>query len=134
MTSRGPDITTELVETEHRRLRALVTPDVDLAMRLHTPDFLLVHPGGGVWDRSDYLGGIADGSIDYRRFEPISAIEVMVDGTLAVVRYRSLIDIAVQGQPAGELRCWHVDCYQRNDAGWQVRWSQATEIRAAVPD
>ncbi len=102
---------------------------MELATRLHAPDFLLVHPGGGVWDRTDYLGGVADGTIDYRRFEPESDIEVLVDGDVAVVRYRSLIDISVRGQNAGELRCWHLHCYQRGEAGWRVHWSQATEIR-----
>ena len=119
----------DLADVERRRLRSLVEPDLELAARLHAPDFLLVHPGGGVWDRSYYLGGIADGTIDYRRFEPVSDIEVLVDGDVAVLRYRSLIDIAVEGQPAGELRCWHLDCYRRDQAGWRVRWSQATEIR-----
>jgi len=54
----------------------------------------------------------------------------MVDGSLAVLRYRSAIDIAVQGQQAGPLECWHLDCYRRDDDGetWRVRWSQATSI------
>jgi hypothetical protein len=56
--------------------------------------------------------------------------EVFVDGGLAVLRYRSAIDIHVQGQQAGRLACWHTDCY-RATAGraqwWLVR-SQATEI------
>ena len=53
------------------------------------------------------------------------------DGDVAVVRYRSLIDIAVFGGTPGQLRCWHLDVYQRDAASgtWQVRWSQATEIR-----
>ena len=62
--------------------------------------------------------------------EAMSAIEVMVDGALAVLRYRSAIDIAVQGQEAGPLECWHLDCYRRDPGGgsWRVRWSQATSI------
>jgi len=51
-------------------------------------------------------------------------------GDLAVLRYRSAIDIAVAGQPPGPLECWHLDCYARDlgDGAWRVRWSQATEI------
>jgi hypothetical protein len=50
---------------------------------------------------------------------------------LAVLRYRSVIDIAVKGQEAGPLECWHLDCYRRDegDGSWRVRWSQATAIR-----
>ena len=121
----------ELANLERRRLRSLVEPRLDEADRLHAPDFRLVHPAGGVWTKEEYLGGIASGRIAYRRFEPVSEIDVMVDGDLAVLRYPSLIDIAVTGGEPGELECWHVDCYRRDAAGpgWQVRWSQATEIR-----
>ncbi len=103
-------------------------PD-DEADALHAADFQLVHPGGGVWSKAQYLGGIASGRINYRRFEAISAIEVVVDGAVAVLRYRSAIDIAVEGQEAGPLECRHLDCYRRDDdRSWRVRWSQATSI------
>ncbi|WP_076474145.1 nuclear transport factor 2 family protein [Micromonospora avicenniae] len=99
-------------------------------MQQTPPDFELVHPSGGVWSKEHYLGGIASGDINYRRFEAVSGIDVMVDGSLAVLRYRSLIDIAVQGQTPGLLECWHLDCYRRDRHGgpWRVRWSQATAI------
>jgi hypothetical protein len=56
---------------------------------------------------------------------------VDADGGLAVLRYRSAMDIHVQGQPAGPLECRHLDCYRvtGGEARWQVVWSQATEIR-----
>ena len=58
----------------------------------------------------------------------MSKIDVMVDGDLAVLRYRSAIDIAVQGQELGPLECWHLDCYRRDEVSgsWRVRWSHAT--------
>ena len=132
---RFSDMTTEamasvLADTERRRLRSLVEVRLADADALHAPDFLLVHPSGGVWTKHQYLGGIASGEINYRRFEAVSTIDVMVDRDLAVLRYRSLIDIAVQGQDAGLLECWHLDCYRRDRDGapWRVRWSQATAI------
>ena len=87
----------DLRELERRRLRSLVEVDLAAAEELHTPDFELVNPGGSTWSREKYLGGIASGDIDYRRFEPVSDIDVMVDGDLAVLRYRSAIDISVTG-------------------------------------
>ena len=119
----------ELRELERRRLRSLVEADLDTAEALHTPDFELVNPGGSTWSRERYLGGIASGDIDYRRFEPVSVIDVMVDGDLAVLRYRSAIDIAVTGGTPGPLSAQHLDVYVRDtDGRWQVRWSQATEV------
>jgi Domain of unknown function (DUF4440) len=124
------ELAEELGNIERERLRCLVDARVDDAHALHAADFELVTPSGAVWSREHYLGGIASGDINYRRFEAVSNIDVMVDGDLAVLRYRSAIDIAVKGQEPGPLECWHLDCYRRaaNSAPWQVRWSQATSI------
>ena len=123
-----PELAGQLADTERFRLRTLVEARVAEADALHAPDFVLVNPSGNVWSREKYLGGIADGRIDYRRFDPVSDIEVMVDGRLAVLRYRSAIEISILGRGSGELECWHLDCYRRTTAGWQIRWSQATAL------
>jgi len=124
------DLEEELRGIERRRLRSLVEVRLDEADALHAPDFALVHPSGGVWSKDQYLQGIASGDIDYRSFEAVSAIDVMVDGKIAVLRYRSAIDIAVRGQEPGLLECWHLDCYRGDSGGgpWRIRWSQATSI------
>ncbi|HEY0472502.1 MAG TPA: nuclear transport factor 2 family protein [Kribbella sp.] len=119
----------ELAEIERRRLRTLVEVKPDEADALHADDFRIVTPSGHVWSKAEYLGGIASGEIDYRRFEAISDIDVMADGDLAVLRYRSAIEISVKWQEPGELEAWHLDCYRRDDGGvWRIRWSQATSI------
>jgi hypothetical protein len=123
------DLDDDLRALERRRLRCLVGRRTDEARELHTADFRIVTPSGWGWNRDEYLGGIADGSIDYRRFEPVSEIEVAAGAGVAVVRYRSAIEIAVAGQEPGTLECWHLDCYVQEDGAWRVRWSQATEIR-----
>ena len=117
-----------LDEQERRRLAALVTADTALLDDLHADDFVLVNPGGGEWDKTFYLGGIADGSIDYRRFEAVTPIQVLADDVLAVVRYRSAIEIAVDGGPYMSLNAWHLDCYRHDERSgrWRCVWSQAT--------
>ena len=113
---------------EARRLRALVEADAEVLDALHAAEFVLVNPSGGVWSKARYLGGVLSGEINYRRFDAVSAIEVVTDGNLAVLRYQSAIDIHVAGQQPGPLECWHMDCYRRTaaDTPWQVIWSQAT--------
>jgi hypothetical protein len=124
-----PGSAERLADIERFRLRTLVEARVAEADALHAPDFVLVNPSGNVWSREKYLGGIADGRIVYRRFDPISDIDVMVDGRLAVLRYRSAIEVSVLGRESGALECWHLDCYRRDDGGsWRVRWSQATSV------
>lgn len=121
-----------LKDLEARRLRALIDADEVTLDALHAPEFVLINPSGGAWSKAKYLGGVLSGDINYRRFTAVSDIDVMVDGSLAVLRYRSAIDIHVQGQEAGPLECWHMDCYRATSAGasWQVVWSQATEIQS----
>jgi len=118
---------------ELKRLRALVEADAAALDALHSSDFALVNPSGVVWSKEQYIGGILSGKINYRRFDAVSDIETMVGGNLAVLRYRSAIDIHVQGQEPGPLECWHTDCYRRvaANAPWQVVWSQATAISPA---
>jgi len=123
------ELANTLADLERQRLRSLVEVRVAEADALHAADFVLVTPSGHCWSRQQYLGDIASGKVNYRRFEAVSDIDVMVDGNLAVLRYRSAIDIAVQGQEPGELECWHLDCYRRDEGGaWRVHWSQATSI------
>ena len=114
---------------ERTRLSYLVEGRIEEASRLHAADFVIVTPSGNTWTKAEYLGGIESGEINYRRFEPVSEIEVMVDGAVAVLRYRSAIEIGVNGREPGPLSAWHLDCYHQTDAGWQIRWSQATQIR-----
>ena len=113
---------------EVRRLRALVEADAKVLEAVHASEFVLVNPSGGVWSKARYIGGVLSGEINYRRFDAISDIEIVAEGSLAVLRYQSAIDIHVAGQTAGPLECWHMDCYRRTatDAPWQVIWSQAT--------
>jgi hypothetical protein len=94
---------------------------------LHAPGFVLCTPSGTVWTRQHYLDGLIDGTINYRRFEPVTPIEVLLDAHLAVLRYRSEIEISVNSGPLGRLACWHLDVYERHDLSWRCRWSQATD-------
>jgi len=117
----------ELREVERLRLRSLV--DGQPAEDLHADDSRIVTPSGHTWSKQEYVGGIASGDIDYRRFEPISEIEVMLDHDLAVLRYRSGIEISVNGREPATLEAWHQDVYRRTSHGtWQIHWSQATAI------
>lgn len=117
-----------LRDLEHTRLSHLVARRVPEAAALHTPDFVIVTPSGHTWTKAEYLGGIESGEINYRRFEPITEIDVLVDGALAVLRYQSAIEIGVNGREPGPLNAWHLDCYRLTDAGWQIHWSQATAL------
>jgi ketosteroid isomerase-like protein len=124
----GP--TEDLRATELERLRALVEADIGTARALHAPDFRAVDPRGGVHGLDEYLEGLAGGALDYRRFDPVSEIEVSVSGDLAVTRYRSRIEILVQGLPPQDLEAWHTNCYRRarDSGGWQAVWAQETAV------
>ena len=113
--------------TERERLRALVSADVEAARRLHADDFQLINPLGGSLSREQYLGVIASGQVDYLAWEPDS-IAVRLYGRAAAIRYRSQVELLVQGQ-RNSRRAWHTDVYEKRDGRWQVVWSHATEVR-----
>ena len=112
--------------TERQRLRALVGANVEVARRLHAYDFQLINPRGEPISKEQYLGGIASGQIDYVVWEPDSEIEVRLYGRGAVIRYRSRLEIVVQGQKVPLQRYWHTDSYEKRKGSWQIVWSQAT--------
>jgi ketosteroid isomerase-like protein len=129
-------VTTDSAEAvqaiERQRLRAFVEADVEVAARLHTPDFQVVDPRGGTHSKEEILGWLAAGVLDYRRFEAVSDVQVTASGDLAVLYYRSGIDVLVQGLAPQSLEAWLTICYRRaqGDAGWQVFWHQETAITA----
>jgi len=111
--------------TERERLRALVTGDVKRAAQLHTDDFQLINPLGGALSKEQYLGGISSGQIRYLSWEP-ETIAVRVYGDAAAIRYRSQLEIVVQGRHIPRQQYWHTDLYERQGAEWRVVWSHAT--------
>ncbi len=118
-----------LRQTERERLRALVTGDVERAGQLHSDDFQLINPLGGALSKAEYLGGISSGQIRYLYWEPES-IAVRFYGDAAAIRYRSQLEIVVQGRHIPRQRYWHTDLYERHGAQWQVVWSHATATDA----
>ena len=114
--------------TEHERIRALLTGDMDMARRLLAEDFQLVAPIGVVFSREEYLGAIAADHIHYLAWEPVSAIVVRMYGNVALIRYQAQIEIVVQGQKYPSARYWFTDAYEKRVDQWQVVWSQGTGI------
>jgi ketosteroid isomerase-like protein len=114
---------------ERERLRALVEVDMERASRLHADDFQLITPAGDSLSRQEYLEAVASGQFDYLVWDP-GPIAVRLDGNSAVIRYRSEIEIVVNGSRMPRRRYWHTDSYERQDGQWQAVWSQATEIRS----
>ncbi len=121
-----------LRSTERDRVRALVAADTAAAGPLHAPDFQLINPLGGHLSRSEYLGGVAAGQIDYRTWEPDS-MTVRVHGDVGLVRYRSRLEVEVGGQVIPLQRYWHTDAYEKREGRWQVVWSHATLIQSPPP-
>jgi len=116
----GPDV--DIARLERRRLRAIVRADRGTLEELHHTDFVLCTPGGAIWDRAAYLDGLCNGTIAYTRFEPQSDIDVEVSGSMAVLRYLSLIDVTTP-TGGGHLECWHLDVYVQDNGGrWRCKW------------
>ena len=114
-------------ETEHKRLRALVAAEIELATSLHSDDYQLITPSGQTISKQDYIGGIASGDLVYQVFEPASDIAVRLYGNAAAVRYQARIEIRFSDQRDSGV-FWHTDIYEKRDGRWQAVWSQATRI------
>lgn len=71
-------------------------------------------------------GGIAAGRVNYVTWDA-EDIDAHVLGDCGCLRYRSTIQILVDGRRIGPDRYWHTDFYEWRGDRWQVVWSQATQ-------
>ncbi|HWC29351.1 MAG TPA: nuclear transport factor 2 family protein [Dehalococcoidia bacterium] len=117
----------ELRAVERERLAAFVTKDIEALDRLHANDYQLINPGGRELSKREYISGIEGGMLEYRLWEADSPIDVRLFGDSgAALRYRALIEVAVQGEVQPRMVLWHTDIYEKRDGRWQAVWSQAT--------
>jgi len=119
-------------DTERRRLRSLVQPDLAAAEFLHADNYQLITPNGYALTKEDYLGSIASGQLRYQVFEPASEIMVRANGQIALLRYKARISVQADNGPVASTRCWHTDSYELQDGRWRAVWSQATLISPAA--
>jgi hypothetical protein len=117
-----------LRETERARLRALVSADIDQARQFHAQDFQLITPIGATLSKEDYMGAIASGQLKYLTWQPAD-IAVRLYNKVAVLRYRSQLEVVFGGHKIPLSDYWHTDTYEDHDGHWMVVWSQATAIR-----
>ena len=123
-----PDEADELRKIEEERLAAFVAGDVPALQRIHANDFQVVNPAGQELNREDYLNGVSQGFITYRTWQPEGRIQAYVFGEVAILRYRSLVELSVQGEAQPEQHFWQVEVYEKRRDGWQATFSQSTRI------
>ena len=117
-------------QAEQERLRALIAADMAVARRLHADDFQVVNPLGLTASREQYLGYVANGTVDYLRWEP-GPIMVRQNGRMAAIRYKSTVDMITRGERRPTREAWNTGLYEHRDGRWQIVWFQATELATA---
>ncbi len=100
-------------QIELSRVRALLTRDMELAWRLHAPDYQLITPSGVVFSRERYLGKIASGELAYLQWKP-EHMQVRLSETMAIVRYRATLELDAGDGRGTPFECWHTDSYELN--------------------
>jgi hypothetical protein len=112
---------------ERERIRLLLDGDVTAAGKDLAEDYQLIDPTGDPWTKADYLSAVEAGDLDYVKWVPESPMTVRVHGDAAVVRFRSNLDVELQGEPVpGHF--WHMDLYEKRSGSWLLVWSQTTQI------
>jgi Domain of unknown function (DUF4440) len=118
----------DIVRCEQQRIAALLAADMPTLWALHAPHYQLITPAGTVFSRERYLGMIEAGTLRYQRWEP-GEMAVRAAATMAIVRYRVVLQLGQGADPGTPLNCWHTDSYELLEDGWQAVWSQATQLR-----
>lgn len=132
-TGREPADLEELRDADLTRLAALVDADMKVLEALHAQDYRLVPPPGDGMSRDQYLDAVASGDLDFLAFEPVSDMDVVVSGDVAVVTYRSFIHVAAEGMGELEHDAWSTYRYERGADGWELAWEQVTAVGGFPP-
>ena len=117
-------------DIQRERTGALLAVNIETARRIYADDFQLITPLGAVFSKNEYLGAVEAGVLRYSVLELDSPLQVRVYGDVALVRYRTQIEIEVQGQRYSRSPYWFTDAYEKRDGQWQIVWSQGTGIAA----
>ena len=115
-------------EIEKKRLDLLVEGDTTNASVLYAEDFELINPAGETFSKMKYLSEVASGLHDYLTFEPVSKIRIRLDGKLAVLRYKSRVEIIARGNKFPMQEYWHTGLYEKRDGTWKIIWYNAIGI------
>ena len=97
------------------RVAALLNVDIHTAGRIHADDFQLVTPLGAVFSKDQYLGAVTAGVIKYVSMELESQVDARVYGDVVLIRYRTSIEVDVQGQRFPRASYWFTDAYEKRD-------------------
>ena len=126
-------LTKEAVQAaERERLQALVDADVGIVARRLASDFQVINPLGRSSLKEEYLRTIASGENDYLSWVP-GGIEVRLYKRTAAVRYRSDVELAVNGRRMPKRHYWNTGLYEYRDGRWQIVWFQVTQISSPAP-
>jgi hypothetical protein len=117
-------------QVELSRVQALLSRDMELAWKLHSPSYQLITPAGRALSRERYLGKIAAGELTYLQWKP-EHIHVRLAERMAIVRYRATLELDAGEGHGTPFECWHTDTYELNEGEWQAVWSQATKINSS---
>jgi hypothetical protein len=117
-----------LRQIEKTRLKALVDANVAVAGPLIANDFELINPLGEVLTRSDLLGNVGSGALDFVSDTVTSQVRVRLHGDAATLRYRHTISVALA--QVGHLThpAWTTALYERRKGNWQIVWEQTGAI------
>jgi hypothetical protein len=121
-------LTAEAVRAaERERLQALVGAHFGAAARRLASDFQVINPLGRSSSKEEYLRTIMSGENDYLSWVP-GDIEVRLYDRTAAVRYRSDVELAVNGRRIPKRHYWNTGLYEYRDGRWQLVWFQVTQV------
>ena len=123
MTTQLTTIEQEVLETEARRIDAMVRQDLPALAATLADDMLYTHSAGRTDDKAAFLALIGGNATRYVGVDYSGVTTVPCGSDTVVVRGRAQIRLLRSGEPT-EWPVAFLDVYTRRDGRWQmVSWS-----------
>jgi ketosteroid isomerase-like protein len=120
------DVVAEVLETDRRRIRAMLQQDADVLAPLLADDLIYIHSSSAKDSKQSYLSALLSGAVLYRKIEP-SEVEAREMGDWVHLTGKTAMAIFLNGRRE-EFGVRFTATYIRRDGRWQLFCWQSTRL------
>ena len=120
------DAVAEVLESDRRRIRAMLQQDGDALAPLLADDLIYIHSSSAKDSKQSYLSALLSGALLYRKIEP-SEVEARDMGDWVLLTGKTAMAIFLNSRRE-EFAVRFTATYVRRDRGWQLYCWQSTRL------
>lgn len=124
--SAADPVSDDVLDTQQKRLRAMVDADLDALEALLDDDLVYIHTTGAIDTKSSLIESIVSGSLDYTRIVPTDTV-LRLEGKAAIITGSAELGV-IAGGTAHAASIRFTEVYVDAGDGWRLASWQSTRV------